>query len=61
MSRWQWALVDLALIVLITNAALHAKNSWMYAVLSGQCSTAPQPAQCHPYPMSGIYRVPRPS
>jgi hypothetical protein len=48
MSRWQWALIDIALILLVTNAAVHAKQSWMYAVISGQCATTPEPRQCHP-------------
>jgi len=48
MTRWQWALIDLTLILLIGNAAVHAKQSWMYAVLSGQCSNMPESRQCHP-------------
>ena len=48
MSRWQWALIDIALILLVANAAVHAKQSWMYAVLSGQCATTPDLPQCHP-------------
>jgi len=59
MSRWQWVLIDVALLLLLANAAVHAKRSWMYAVLSGQCATTPQPPNCQPLPMRGFYRYPR--
>ena len=49
MTKWQWALIDLTLILLISNAAVHAKQSWMYAVLSGQCASMPESRQCHPH------------
>lgn len=46
MPRWLWLLTAVALIVLVGSVAMNARQSWLYAWISGACYKSPPSKYC---------------
>jgi hypothetical protein len=56
--RWQWALIAVAILAMAAVLVASSPKSWMYAMVSGQCSAAKPPPVCTTRGRRGGWRNP---
>ncbi|HEY1707972.1 MAG TPA: hypothetical protein VGG10_06885 [Rhizomicrobium sp.] len=56
--RWQWLLIGVAILAMVAVVVASSPKSWMYAMVSGQCSAAKPPSVCYTRGRHGGWRNP---